>query len=48
MHPKTNANIQVLKLDHNDIGSPGVQALCEGLAINKSIVTLSLTYCDID
>lgn len=35
-------------MDHNDIGGSGVNALCEGLAISKSIVTLSLTYCDID
>jgi len=48
MHPRTNSNIQVLKLDHNDIGGPGVMALAEGIAINKSLVSLSLTYCNID
>lgn len=48
MHPRTNGNIQVLKLDHNDIGGTGITALSEGISINKSLLSLSLTYCDID
>jgi len=27
MHPKTQSPIHTLKLDHNDIGAKGVQAL---------------------
>jgi hypothetical protein len=37
-----------VKLDHNDIGAAGVRALAEGLAVNKSLLSLSLTYCNID
>ena len=48
MHPRSNSNVQVLKLDHNDIGGPGVMALAEGVAINKNLLSLSLTYCNID
>lgn len=48
LHPRANCNIQILKLDHNDIGGQGVTALVEGLAINQSLQMLSLTYCDID
>ena len=48
IHPKSNTGILVLKLDHNDIGSKGITTLAEGLAVNKSVVTLSLTYCNID
>jgi Ran GTPase-activating protein (RanGAP) involved in mRNA processing and transport len=38
----------VLKLDHNDFGSEGMIRLADGLSVNKTIVTLSLTYCNID
>ena len=48
MHPKSNTAVSVLKLDHNDIGSDGIQNLAYGLAINKTLVTLSMTYCNID
>lgn len=48
LHPKSNSNIMILKMDHNDFGGPGMQALGEGLAINKSLMSLSLTYCNID
>lgn len=48
LHPKVNSSITILKLDHNDIGSAGVRHLAEGLAVNKSLQSLSLTYCNID
>jgi len=48
MHPKSNTAVSVLKLDHNDIGSEGIQNLAHGLAINKTLATLSMTYCNID
>ena len=48
LHPKMGSPIHTLKLDHNDIGSAGVAALAEGLAMNKTLNTLSLTYCNID
>jgi hypothetical protein len=48
VHPKANTAISVLKMDHNNIGADGVARLAEGLAINKTIVSLSLTYCNID
>ena len=44
----SNTAISVLKLDHNDIGSQGMKMLAEGLSINKTLVTISLTYCNID
>jgi Ran GTPase-activating protein (RanGAP) involved in mRNA processing and transport len=48
VHPKSNTGIQVLKLDHNNFGSEGVKRLADGLSLNKSITSLSLTYCNID
>lgn len=48
IHPKSNCNIEILKLDHNEFGSAGVIALSEGLAICKTLKNLSLTYCNID
>lgn len=48
LHPKINQSISILKLDHNDIGSEGVKNLAEGLAVNKTLTQLSLTYCNID
>ena len=48
IHPRANTAISVLKLDHNEIGSEGMKRLSDGLAINKTIATLSLTYCNID
>ena len=38
----------VLKLDHNEFGSEGIKRLADGLSINKTITSLSLTYCNID
>lgn len=35
-------------MDHNEIGGEGVTALALGLSINKSLLSLSLTYCNID
>lgn len=40
--------MNILKLDHNDFGSAGMSNLAHGLSLNKSVVTLSLTYCNID
>lgn len=40
--------IQILKLDHNEIGPKGLAHLAEGLAVNKTVTNLSLTYCNID
>jgi len=48
IHPKSNCNIEILKLDHNEFGSAGMIALSEGLAICKTLKNLSLTYCNID
>ena len=48
IHPKTNSNIQILKLDHNEIGGEGVTAIAMGVSINKTLLSLSLTYCNID
>lgn len=48
MHPKTNSPIHTLKLDHNDIGAKGVEALAKGLCMNQTINSLSLTYCNIN
>jgi len=42
------SGIYMLKLDHNEFGSEGVIALSEGLAINPTLRSLSLTYCGID
>jgi Ran GTPase-activating protein (RanGAP) involved in mRNA processing and transport len=46
--PKVSSPIHTLKLDHNDIGAEGVKHLSEGLAVNKTLKSLSLTYCNID
>jgi Ran GTPase-activating protein (RanGAP) involved in mRNA processing and transport len=48
VHPKSNTVLEILKLDHNEFGSMGMIALSEGLAINKTIKNLSLSYCNID
>lgn len=48
LHPKMTPTIQILKLDHNNFGSAGVNALAEGLAVNPVLRMLSLTYCNID
>jgi Ran GTPase-activating protein (RanGAP) involved in mRNA processing and transport len=48
IHPRSNTALLVLKLDHNDFGSGGIRALADGLSLNKTITSLSLTYCNID
>lgn len=48
IHPDTKSNIMVLKLDHNNFGSEGVIELAKGLTQNKTLESLSLTYCNID
>ena len=48
VHPKSNTSLEILKLDHNEFGSKGMIALAEGLAVNKTLKNLSLTYCNID
>jgi hypothetical protein len=48
LHPKVGNGVQILKLDHNDIGARGLEALVEGVAINKDLKSISLTYCNID
>ena len=48
IHPKANTNVMILKLDHNEFGSEGLRRLSEGMAINKTVEQLSLTYCNID
>lgn len=47
MHPKSNTSITILKLDHNELGNEGLKKLAEGVAINKNLQSLSLTYCGI-
>jgi len=37
-----------LKLDHNPFGAAGAKALANGVALNKQLKALSLTYCQID
>jgi Ran GTPase-activating protein (RanGAP) involved in mRNA processing and transport len=37
----------ILKLDHNEFGNEGLKLLAEGISINKTLISLSLTYCDI-
>ena len=46
--PASKSNLTHLKLDHNAFGAEGLKWLAEGLSMNKNIVQLSLTYCNID
>lgn len=48
LHSKNELNLLVLKLDHNPIGSEGLKHLAEGISMNKQLVSVSLTYCNID
>lgn len=48
VHPRANTSLLVLKLDHNEFGSAGMKKLADGLALNKSLTSISLTYCNID
>ena len=47
MMPEMKCNLKVLKLDHNNFGSDGLKYIAEGMAANKNIQSLSLTYCGI-
>jgi len=38
----------MLKLDHNPIGSEGLNALIKGIHTNENLKILSLTYCNLD
>jgi hypothetical protein len=40
--------ICILKLDHNNFGSRGLNALCAGIQNNEMLKTVSLSYCGID
>ena len=46
--PRSGAELQILKLDHNPIGSEGMQLLAKALALNNNILLVSLGYCGID
>ena len=46
--PNSKTNLTHLKLDHNSFGAEGLKFLAEGLSMNKNIIQLSLTYCNID
>ena len=46
--PKMGTSLSVLKLDHNPFGSQGLNHLAKGIRMNKELVVLSLTYCNID
>lgn len=48
LHPKSNTNLVIVKLDHNAFGTEGLIQLTEGMAINKTVEHLSMTYCNID
>ena len=48
LHPAAKSQMTHLKLDHNRFGSAGLKFLADGLAQNKTIEHLSLSYCDID
>lgn len=43
-----DAPLQNLKLDHNLFGTQGLAQLCQGLALNTNLKSLSLNYCGID
>ena len=45
--PGTGGKLQVIKLDHNPLGSDGMNIIAEGLAQNPIVNVLSLTYCEI-
>ena len=43
----TGGKLQMIKLDHNPIGSEGMNILSESLGQNSVVNLLSLTYCEI-
>ena len=48
LHPTMAPTILILKLDHNQFGSEGINHLSKSLAINPILKSLSLSYCAID
>ena len=46
--PEMEVPLLKLKLDHNDIGTEGLERLARGLARNKVLEKLSMCYCNID
>ena len=42
------SQLTVLKLDHNDFGTAGLEQLAKGIARSATLTTLSLSYCNID
>ena len=44
---KVGGALQMIKLDHNPIGSEGLNILAQSLGLNPEVQLLSLTYCDI-
>src|SRR5688572_20579056 len=42
------SQITVLKLDHNEFGTAGLEQLAKGLGRSPSLTTLSVSYCNID
>lgn len=46
--PHGNKFLTHLKLDHNDLGSEGVQLLAKGLRMNSTLTNLSLNFCKIE
>jgi hypothetical protein len=36
-HPDAKTGLQVIKLDHNNFGTEGLEYLSEGLSINKNV-----------
>ena len=45
--PHTGGKLQIVKLDHNPIGSEGMNIMAQGLGRNADIEFLSLTFCEI-
>ena len=42
------SQLTVLKLDHNEFGTEGLEQLSKGLSRSPTLTTLSLSYCNID
>ncbi|KAI0221404.1 hypothetical protein LSAT2_027261 [Lamellibrachia satsuma] len=43
----TCSSLTNLTLDHNEFGDEGCQKLCNGLQGNQTLLSLSMTYCDL-
>ena len=48
LSPAFNTSLKILKLDHNPIGSKGLQQLAMGIGSNSTLQELSLNYCNLD